>query len=124
MKLNQDYSSLTSWDLVGAEFTAGVIEFFTSSRMLRQINATIIALMPKHPGAERLSDYCPISCCNTIYKVISIIIAGRLKWFMNDAVQANQVDFVSGRVFCENVLFASELVSDFHKLDVTSRGCL
>lgn len=46
-----------------------------------------------------------------------------LKWFMDDAVQNNQVEFISGRMLCENVLLASELVSDFYKLGNTSRGC-
>ncbi|CAA7055588.1 unnamed protein product [Microthlaspi erraticum] len=41
-----------------------------------------------------------------------------------DAVQRNQVGFVNGRLLCENVLLASELVADFHKPGPISRGCL
>ncbi|CAA7058279.1 unnamed protein product [Microthlaspi erraticum] len=40
------------------------------------------------------------------------------------AVQRNQVGFVKGRLLCENVLLASELVSDFNKAGPISRGCL
>lgn len=43
---------------------------------------------------------------------------------MDEAVQNNQVGFVSGRLLCENVLLASELVYDFHKPGTTTRGCL
>lgn len=43
---------------------------------------------------------------------------------MDQAVQHNQVRFVSGRLLCENVLLASELLADFHKPGSTSRGCL
>lgn len=32
--------------------------------------------------------------------------------------------FIKKRLLCENVLLASELVNDFHKEGVTSRGCL
>ncbi|CAD5328526.1 unnamed protein product [Arabidopsis thaliana] len=39
-------------------------------------------------------------------------------------VQGNQVGFVEGRLLCENVLLASELVTNFHSQGVTSRGCL
>lgn len=113
-----------SWDLVGTNLTAVVLEFFSTSRLLRQINATTISLLPKHIGAERLSDFRPLSCCNTVYKVISHIIASRLKWFMNEAVQSNQVGFVKGKLLCENVLLASELVTDFHKPATTTRRCL
>lgn len=67
-----------SWDLVGSDFTTAIIEFFTSSKLLRQINSTIISHIPKQVGAKKLSDR-PISCCNTVYKVISRILAARLK---------------------------------------------
>lgn len=59
-----------------------------------------------------------------MYKVISRILALRLKSFTAKAVQRNQVGFVKGRLLCENVLLASELVVDFNKTGSTSRGCL
>lgn len=114
----------STWSLVGPGFVAAVSEFFTSSQLLRQVNTTAIALIPKQIGAERLSDFRPVSCCNALYKVISRIIASRLIWFLDDAVQSNQVGFVSGRLLCENVLLASELVAGFHKEGTTTRGCL
>lgn len=39
-------------------------------------------------------------------------------------MQNNQVGFITGRMLCENILLASELVSDFHKPSNTSRGCI
>lgn len=44
--------------------------FFYSDSLLREVNKTIIALVPKIPNATKLSDYRPISCCNTIYKCL------------------------------------------------------
>lgn len=52
------------------------------------------------------------------------LIASRLKWFLHDAVQNNQVGFVSGRLLCENVLRSYELAANFHKGETTTRGCL
>lgn len=88
------------------------------------MNSTIISLIPKRVRAYNLSEFRPILCCNTVYKVISRILAARLKLFMDKAVQNNQVGFISGRLLCENVLLASELVYDFHKTATTTRGCL
>lgn len=113
-----------SWEIVGSDLVTAVREFFTSGRLLKQINATVISLIPKVKGAERLSDFRPISLCNTIYKIISKILISRLKLFLPLAIQNNQVGFVKGRLLCENVLLASELVSDFHKSGPTRRGCL
>lgn len=114
----------SSWDLVGNDLVGAVKEFFTGSYMLRQVNATIISLTPKFPGAEQLKDFRPISLCNTVYKVISKIISYRLKLITPKVVQRNQVGFVKGRLLCENVLLAAELVRDFNKDGEVTRGCL
>lgn len=115
---------VTSLELVGPVFTVVVLEFFSASKLPHQINATTIAIFPKLLGAKKLFDYRPISCCNTVYKVVSRILSGRLNWFVDEAVQNNHVGFVSEKLLSENVLLVSELVSDFHKPTVTSRGCV
>lgn len=115
---------ITSWGTVGQSLIEAVVEFFKTGKLLKQVNATILALIPKTVSADRLGDFRPISCCNTIYKVISRILAKRLKLFMDSAVQRNQVAFIKGRLLCENVLLASELVDDFNKPGPVTRGCL
>ncbi|CAA7013480.1 unnamed protein product [Microthlaspi erraticum] len=114
----------SSWELVGNDLVAAVKTFFTDSVMLRQVNSTVISLIPKVPGADTLSSFRPISLCNTVYKVISRILSSRLKILTPEVVQRNQVGFVNGRLLCENVLLASELVRDFNSEGITSRGCL
>ncbi|KAL0804295.1 hypothetical protein Bca101_096785 [Brassica carinata] len=114
----------SAWDLVGKDVISAVKSFFTTSVLPRQVNATVISLIPKVPGADKLSDFRPISLCNTVYKVISKIIASRLQDLTPDIVQRNQVGFVKGRILSENVLLASELVSDFNKEGTVTRGCL
>ncbi|KAL1206457.1 hypothetical protein V5N11_020820 [Cardamine amara subsp. amara] len=114
----------SSWELVGNDLIAAVKEFFTSGKMIRQVNTTAISLIPQITSAEKLEDYRPISCCNTIFKVISCILAKRLKFFIDDVVQINQIGFIHGRLLCEDVLLASELVVDFNKDGETRRGCI
>lgn len=75
--------------------------------MLKRFNATAIALLPKVTGADRMSQFRPISLCSTVYKVIARIIKNRLRRIIPDAFQLNQAGFVQGRLLCENVLLAS-----------------
>ena len=114
----------STWNVVGSDMVNVVQDFFRNPSMLRQLNATVITLIPKTPGAAKLSDFRPISLCNTVYKVISKLLSERLQWITPIAVQRNQVGFIKGRLLSENILLAAELVSDFNKPGATTRGCL
>ena len=56
-----------------------------------------------------------------LYKVVSKIIANRLKLLLPRIITENQSVFVRGRLLMENVLLASELVKDYHKEFVSPR---
>lgn len=79
------------------------------------VNATIFSLIPKTTTAQTMKDYRPIACCNLLYKVISKVLANRLKIIFPAAVEANQCAFITERLLLENVLLASELVTGYHK---------
>ena len=115
---------LENWSLVKDSTVAAIREFFLTGHLLKGFNATAICLIPKVVGADQLTQFRPVACCTTIYKVITRLISTRLKMFIGQAVQANQVGFIKGRLLCENVLLASELVDNFHVEGDTTRGCL
>ena len=87
--------------------------FFDSSSMLREINSTYIALVPKNANPSQVKDYRPISCCNTIYKCISKVLANRMKTCLPFIISSNQSAFVPGRLMAENILVAHEIVKGY-----------
>ena len=99
-----------AWSIVGSDVTEAVESFFNSGCMLREINCTIIALVPKVPNPESMHDYRPISCCNTIFKCISKIIASRIKMCLPDIINPSQSAFVHGRSIADNVLITQDLM--------------
>lgn len=70
---------LQCWDIICYDFTFVVTYFFNIGHLPNGINATTIALIPKTENPSSMSDFRPISCCNTIYKCISKIHANHLK---------------------------------------------
>ena len=109
-----------SWEIIGKEFVLAVQSFFAKGFLPKGLNSTILALIPKRKGSKEMKDFRPISCCNVIYKVISKLIANRLKEVLPNFIAGNQSAFVKDRLLIENVLLATELVKDYHKDSVSS----
>lgn len=125
MKLNSNKSpgpdGLTSgffkasWPILGSEVLLAISNFFATGFLPSATNATILTLVPKRPGATSISDFRPISCCNTIYKCISKMLVHRLKPILTDLVLPNQTAFVQGRLLVENTVLAAEVVNGYHR---------
>ncbi|CAA7013484.1 unnamed protein product [Microthlaspi erraticum] len=112
------------WTVVGGEVTAAIKEFFSSGKLLKQWNATNLVLIPKITNASRTTDFRPISCLNTMYKVISKLLAKKLKSVLPSVISHSQSAFLSGRMLSENVLLATEIVQGYNSANVSPRGML
>ena len=113
-----------AWPVIGKDLIIAIQPFFLFGFMPHSVNATLLSLIPKTTDAEKMTDFRPIACCNIIYKVISKILARRLKATLPEAIELNQCAFVEGRLLLENVLLATDLVKDFHKPSASSRSAI
>ena len=92
-----------AWNIVGEDFCSAVKDFFSSGEMLKQLNHSTIALVPKSANANSAADYRPISCCNVTYKVISKLLAERLAHVLKDIISPSHNAFLSGRLIADNI---------------------
>ena len=67
------------WHVVGDTVVDVVLDFLNNGHMLPDINHSYIVLIPKVKNSEKMSKFRPISLCNVIYKIISKVLANRLK---------------------------------------------
>ncbi|RDX87514.1 hypothetical protein CR513_31016, partial [Mucuna pruriens] len=88
---------------------------FLPSKLTREINNTLLILIPKCNVQTFLHQFHPISLCNVVYKIITKIITIRLKKFMFVLVGPNQCSFVPRRHVTDNVVIAHEIFHSMHK---------
>ncbi|KAL9247589.1 hypothetical protein vseg_021006 [Gypsophila vaccaria] len=111
-----------AWPSVGNDFCLAVQSFFSSGKMLKQINSTLLTLVPKGTHASSVLDYRPIPCCNTIYKVISKCLVARLQDVLPSIVGMEQAAFIKGRDIFDNIHMACELARKYSKKRISPRS--
>lgn len=60
-------------------------------------------------------DFRPIGLCNMVYRLITKVIANRIKPVLDGLIHPSQTSFVPGRNSQENVVIAKEMAFFFKK---------
>ena len=103
------------WEELGTKIHDFISRVFATGLIPHVINTTYLSLIPKIPHPTCISDFRPIGLCNTIYKLITKIIASRLKPYMSSLISPLQTSFVPGRSIEENVIIIKEVAHIFNK---------
>ncbi|GFY97543.1 hypothetical protein Acr_12g0000840 [Actinidia rufa] len=113
-----------SWDMIGTDVCAAIKEFFSAGTILKQMNHTIIALVPKTRNATKVEEFRPISCCNVTYKIIAKILASRLSPILEKLVNHAQSAFVPNRSMTENIYMVQEIMQKYSWKRISPRCIL
>lgn len=71
-------------------------------------NLTLIVFIPKISEPREVKDFRPISLCNTMYKLVSKVLANRIRKVLNSVVDESQSAFVPGRLITDNIILGYE----------------
>jgi hypothetical protein len=101
--------------MLGGDLEDEVLQAVNSATIPEGWNDTTIVLIPKVTNPEKITQFRPISLCNVVYKVISKLLANRLKRILPDIVSPFQSAFVPGRLITDNILVAYESIHSIKK---------
>ncbi|XP_056685706.1 uncharacterized protein [Spinacia oleracea] len=107
-----------AWHIVGDEVIAAILDMLQNGKLLKEVNHTAITLIPKTKCPKDVSEFRPISCCNTIYKCITKVLCGRLRQVLPDLILENQGGFVHGRFIVHNIMVVQDLVKHYGRKGV------
>lgn len=88
---------------MGQEITEAVEESRTQRKVGDVLNSTYLTLIPKKDHADTFNDYRPISLCNLRYKLVTKIIAERLKQILGKFISEEQFAFLQDRKITDGV---------------------
>ncbi|KAL2235311.1 UNVERIFIED_CONTAM: hypothetical protein Sindi_1263300 [Sesamum indicum] len=84
-----------AWPVVGKEVTRSILDFFLTGKLLKQVNSTILALIPK-----------------------------RLSVLLEKIISPCQTAFIPGRSIGDNIMLAQELFSGYNQMRLPPRCAL
>ncbi|GKB02678.1 probable L-cysteine desulfhydrase, chloroplastic [Tanacetum coccineum] len=113
-----------TWSIVGQDTCEAIKEFFNTGKLLKEVNATLISLIPKVNTSNKVYDCRPIACCNVLYKCISKILTNRIKSGLDKVVSMNQSAFIPGRSIHDNILLTQELLKGYKRKNWPKRCAL
>lgn len=98
------------WATIREEVCRIVQSFYDHSLDLSKINQANIIMIQKKETSVRVGDYRLISVMNAIPKLISKLLANRLREHLPELISPNQTAFVQGRQITENFNSTREML--------------
>eukprot|EP00253_Pinus_taeda_P010222 PITA_10222 len=98
------------WHFLSKEILDLVEESQMNQKVWTALNSTFFSLIPKTDNAEDAKGFRPISLCNFIYKIISSLMAKRLKPLLEKLISPEQTGFVEGRQILDGLVVTQEVI--------------
>ena len=83
-----------SWDFVKNEVLGFFKEFHDQGRFVKNLNATFLVLIPKKQNVEDFKELRPISLVGGLYKILTKVLANRIKRVLDKVIFKSQNAFV------------------------------
>ncbi|XP_039135720.1 uncharacterized protein LOC120273142 [Dioscorea cayenensis subsp. rotundata] len=98
------------WNILGDHIFKAITHFFDTAKIPNSWGKTFVVFIPKIEHPQKVSDFRPISLCNVCYKIVSKVLAARLKIVLPELIGPEHTGFLAGRSTVDNILVVQEIV--------------
>lgn len=106
----------SKWDILDHSVVQFVKEVFSHPISISIVNQTLLTLNPKGVSPSKASDFHPIALCNVIYKIVTKVIANRIKCLLPKVISPNQNSFIAGRSTLDNSIILQEVIHSMNAM--------
>lgn len=99
-----------NWNVISKEVFNFEKQVFETRSFPRGMNKMLISFIPKQDYPEKISHFRPVALCNVVVKLITKIIANRIKPLMTKLVREDRVSFIPGRQGIDNMIIVQEMI--------------
>ena len=92
------------WTVIRKDLIRMIKTFQSKDKVGGSTNSTLLTLIPKEVKPSTFDRYRPISLYNASYKILSKLLANRLKPLLGKLISPFQGGFVKGRHILDNVI--------------------
>lgn len=98
------------WDITKSSVYSIILNIMETAIAPPDLNQTYIALIPNKDNVDTISQYRPISLCNTVYKILTKVMANRIKPFLDSIISPMRAAFLPQRRTSDNIIIAQEVI--------------
>ena len=99
-----------TWDIIKEDIKKMINWTKKKDKIGGATNSTFLALIPKEKNPLSIERFCPISLCNTSYKILTKILSTRKKKIMEKIISKTQGGFIAGRRIMDNIIIILEAI--------------
>lgn len=101
----------SKWEIMKNDIVNFVKHFERNCSLAVGCNSSFVTLIPKVPDPLTLGDYRPITLIGSLNKIITKLLATRVRMVIRDVVSEVQSAYIEGRNIMDGLLIMNELVS-------------
>lgn len=99
-----------TWNIIKEDIMGFFKEFHLNASLPKALTSSFLALIPKVKNPSLLKEFRPICLIGSLYKILSKVLAKRLKDYLGSLISICQTAFIPQRQILDGIVVLNEIV--------------